>query len=68
MAETETTTQPGQWQAEMVRRVMALGYAGFAFGPGNNWWPIDHNQKKIAGPFTSTGEFDTWLTEQEQAR
>jgi hypothetical protein len=56
---------PGEWQAEMTQRVLALGYAGWMFGPGINWWPIDKHQNKVAGPFTSTEAFDLWLTQQE---
>jgi hypothetical protein len=66
--ETKPTDYPGQWQATMVQRLMTLGYAGFSFGPGDNWWPIDHEQKKVAGPFKTTIDFDAWLTRQEQGQ
>lgn len=58
---------PGEWQAEMMRRLVALGYAGFSFGPGTRWWPINKVGEKMAGPFISTEAFDAWLTEREQA-
>jgi hypothetical protein len=57
---------PGQWQANTIHRLEVLGYAGFICGPGDNWWPMDADQNKVAGPFTTTEEFDTWLTEQER--
>ena len=56
---------PGVWQAETLRRLEALGYAGFRFGRGVNWWPVDDNNEPVAGPFHSTDEFDAWLTERE---
>lgn len=58
------TVNFGQWQAEMFRRLMALGHTGFIFDCGN-WWPIDREQKIVAGPFATTAEFDAWLTDQE---
>ena len=58
---------PGEWQAEMLRRLIALGYDGFRFGPGIRWWPISADGTKAAGPFTSTSEFDAWLDERERA-
>lgn len=65
---TEIRTVAGKWQAETIRRLMALGYAGFIFGPGVNWWPMDGKQRKVAGPFRGIGEFDAWLTAQEQGQ
>jgi hypothetical protein len=60
---------PAAWQAEVCRRLGALGYAGFVFGPGVNWWPIDNvTGQKVAGPFTTTKQFDTWLTEREERK
>jgi hypothetical protein len=59
---------PGQWQANMVRRVAALGYAGFMFGVGVRWWVIDAHHRRVAGPFRSTDEFDDWLTCRERRR
>jgi hypothetical protein len=59
---------PGEWQAETIRRLLALGYDGFTFGPGVNWLVIDGVTRQVAGgPFISTDEFDAWLTEQEKA-
>jgi hypothetical protein len=55
----------GMWQAVTLERLHALDYAGFVFGPGVNWWPIDDIGQKVAGPFTMTAEFDAWLTQQE---
>jgi hypothetical protein len=57
--------KPGEWQAATMERLTALGYAGFIFGPGVNWWPMDADQRKVAGPFTSTEAFDAWLSAQE---
>lgn len=68
MTEPRNDDAPGQWQANMVRRVTALGYEGFIFGPGVNWWVIDANRHKVAGPFHSTDEFDAWLDSQEASR
>jgi hypothetical protein len=34
-------------------------------GPGQNWWPINEQEEKVAGPFTTTAEFDAWLDEME---
>ena len=59
---------PGEWQAATMERLMALGYAGFIFGPGVNWWPMNAEHEKMAGPFTSTQRFDAWLASQEATR
>jgi hypothetical protein len=65
MPETVEPMRPGQWQANTLARLEALGYAGFNFGPGVMWWPIDHDHNLVAGPFITTDEFDAWLTCQE---
>lgn len=67
MAEQTEITRAGGWQANTLRRLEALGYAGFIFGPGCNWWPADAAGTKVAGPFTTTEEFDAWLNKQEKS-
>lgn len=52
----------------MLRRVEMLGFAGFRFGPGINWWPVDSDRQPVAGPFITPEAFDAWLTAQEAAR
>jgi hypothetical protein len=59
---------PADWQAKTIRRLLALGYAGFTFGPGDNWWPIDNKQVKMAGPFATTAALDIWLDTQERSK
>jgi hypothetical protein len=61
----EERDEPRMWQATTMKRLLALGFAGFIFGPGVNWWPMNDHQQKVAGPFTSAAEFDAWLTEVE---
>lgn len=56
--------RPGEWQARTMRRLAALGY-GFRFGPGVRWWPTNDRNRKIAGPFHSSEQFDAWIAEQE---
>jgi hypothetical protein len=55
---------PGEWQARMLRRLQALGYDGFMFGPGIRWWAV-RDGIAVAGPFPSTAAFDAWLDDQE---
>lgn len=56
--------QPGEWQAQTLRRLFDRGYDGFDFGPDVQWWPTKAGLR-VAGPFGSTTEFDDWLTDQE---
>lgn len=56
---------PGVWQARTMERLLALGCTGFTFGPGVKWFPIK-GAKRVAGPFTTTKEFDAWLDAREQ--
>jgi hypothetical protein len=44
---------PGVWRGRTVERLLRLGYARAGLC-SKNWWPINEQDEKVAGPFTTT--------------
>lgn len=57
------------WQSRTLQRLGRLGLAGIGFGPGVRWMALaGDGAQAVAGPFTTTAQFDAWLDDEERAR
>jgi hypothetical protein len=59
---------PGEWQAQMIQRLLRLGYDGFRYDGPEGTWHVMKDQKVISGAsFRTTDQFDAWLDQRESS-